>query len=220
MDRVTVATLLVIICLYGLYHIWRRLNASKDNRNFTKEFLNKLTGYFNSRGGSVEDYDWMTLKSEKMQHILGEGGILYNYRGPYQNDVYPVYQIIPNMLPSLRHALSDNVLSGDVADQYAHTLRDVLLRHIGSTGERIDSLVNDILNPLKWFREGVKEVVSMPVYLLSMLGILGEPLVSNMLSSNLFRVLSGVVALISFLSAVITIGLGWEQFSEKIITLL
>ncbi|WP_297809525.1 hypothetical protein [uncultured Methylophaga sp.] len=168
----------------------------------------------------MEDYDWMLHRSNKMQYNLGHAGIYGSYRPPYQNVVYSNYPIILNMLPDLRNALNDQVLSGDVASQYAHALREVLIRHIGETEDRINYLVDEIMNPLKWFREGVKEVVSIPVYLLSALGILSKPLASNMLSSSLFSVLSGVVALISFLSALVTIGLGWEQFSQKIIALI
>jgi hypothetical protein len=197
------------------------LNAIKDNRDFTDEFLSKLMRYVNSHGSSVEDYDWMIHRSNKMQDKLGHAGIYESYRPPYQNIVFRNYPIILNMLPDLRNALNDRGLSdSELASQYAHALREALIRHIGEAEDRINYFVDEIMNPLKWFREGVKEVVSIPVYLLSILGILGDSLASRMLSSTLFRVLSGIVALISFLSAVVTISLGWEQFSEKIITLL
>jgi hypothetical protein len=56
------------------------------------------------------------------------------------------------MLPDLRNALSDSYALGRLADQYAATIQEVIIRHIGSIEEIEEFNKKKLKNPVVWFR--------------------------------------------------------------------
>lgn len=184
------------------------------------EFFENFKAYMESGGDEVKYYTWMIHRSNKMQNQLGVTGIIHSYKPPYQNFAYKNYTVILSMLPDLKHALEDYILRDGVANQYASTIQDTLVRHIGIVEDRIDLIVSDLKNPLKWLHVGVSEIVSIPAYMLSSLGILSETNVTRIISSSIFKIFSGLIALFRLVSSVITVVLGWNQFLDLINRLL
>jgi hypothetical protein len=62
--------------------------------------------------------------------------------------------------------------------------------------------------------------VAVPAYLLSWLGIISESCVRKLISSVFFKAVSGLIALVGFVSAIVTIVIGWEEFAKKLASLL
>ncbi len=145
---------------------------------------------------------------------MGVIGIAFNYRPSYSNQIYARIHIIIHFLPELhrKFLLTDSTLFGREIIYYVQTIEDVLRRYTGTIDEKVTSKKAPLRNPLIWFTEGVKSILAFPLYILVSFGIFGTKLLESIVNSNLFKILSGLVALIGFASAIITIVVGYEDF--------
>lgn len=217
-DRIVIFSLVLATCGLGLLRILREKNRLSDYCSLAVEFMEHLKVYVRSRGSDLESYGWLMHRSNKMQSQLGFSGIYASYRPPYANFQYSNYPIVLNMLPDLRHALDDSILSDSpVVHQYSMALQDTLVRHLGSLHDQ-DERNNDALrNPVVWLREGVRVVIALPLTMLGWLGAIGESTVSRLLSGRIFKAISAFVAVVGFISAVMGIALGWDQFIQMVL---
>ena len=204
MEKLIVISILLAVSGYGFIKIGLRIRKYNKQHDFAREYLSKLKSYVDSTGRNIDDYGWMIHRSSKMQHHLGRLGILRDYQPPYKNFIFNSYPIILNMLPDLRNSIGDEIMRS-IAYQYANTLQETLVRHIGCVEDNLEFHVNDLKNPVKWLREGVREIVAIPVYLLSWLGIVSESIANKVVTSIIFKMLSGILALLGFISALVTI---------------
>jgi hypothetical protein len=183
--------------------------------DFASEFMERLRSYLESSGKDTEAYGWLIHRSNKMQIQLGPEGVLAAYKPPFANFQYQNYPVVLNLLPELRRALEDNILSGQhYSHQYGMLLQETLIRHGGSLHDRAETLARSLKNPLAWLREGVRAMVALPLSVLAWVGLLSEATVGRITGSKIFRVLSGFAAIIGFVSAVMGIALGWEAFVQ------
>jgi len=146
-----------------------------------------------------------------MQNDMGSQGILSNYRPPYQNFMFKNYPIILNMIPELRAAFDDILLS-KLAGQYSSALQESIVRHIGSIEDFLDRQRGELKNPIIWTREGVRSLAGIPANFLGWIGLISSSTAWRINSSLIFKIFSGALSLIGFVSAIITIALGWDQF--------
>ena len=219
LDRVVILALVLATCGLGLLRILKEKKRISDCSSLAVDFMENLKTYVRSHGNDLESYGWLMHRSNKMQRQLGFSGIYASYRPPYANFQYSNYQIILNMLPDLRHALDDSILSDSpVVNQYSMALQDTLVRHLGSLHDEDEINDRALRNPVVWLREGVRTVVALPLTLLGWLGAIGETTVSRLLSGRVFQAISAFVALIGFVSAVMGIALGWDQFVQMVVT--
>ncbi len=116
------------------------------------------------------------------------------------------------MLPELRNALSDSYVLSRLADQYAATIQEVIIRHIGSIEEIEEFNRKKLKNPIIWFREGVQLLISSPLYAAFWLGVIKEPVIDRLTGNIIFKFISTFVTLVGFVGSVITIVIGWDQF--------
>ena len=212
MDRLYLVCAIICICIIGFLRVNQYCNHLLDVKTFAIDFLDKLKTYLSSNGADGGAYSWLTLKSNKMQSQLGSAGIMAAYKPPFANFQYTNYPIILNMLPDLRNALSDSYALGRLADQYAATIQEVIIRHIGSIEEIEEFNKKKLKNPVVWFREGVQLLISSPLYAAYWLGVIKEPIIDRLTSNIIFKFISTVVTLVGFIGSIITIVIGWDQF--------
>lgn len=220
MDKLIVVGLVICIALYGLLRIYWDTQTISDRHNFALEFLGQLRTYLDSRGRDMKTYSWLISRSNKMQNQMGSQGIMGSYKPPYQNYMIKNYPIILNMLPELRKSIEDDILSRSLADQYANALQEALVRYIGTVEDILEEERREMQNPVIWLREGIRGIISIPMLILSWLGVISETTAFNISSSFFFRILAGLVATVGFVSAIVTIALGWKQFREMITKLI
>jgi hypothetical protein len=212
-DRVILIFALASILSLGLLSLVRCKSRICNEIAFSEEFINKLVVYVESNGCDSESYGWLTRRSSKMQKILGAYGVYASYRPPYAGFQFRDYPVIINMLPELRMTLESNFLSrGDLTRQYAVSLQETILRYIGVLEDRDNELFKCIRNPVAGFREGVRIIMALPLSILEWLGALSDKTVSALISSRVFKLLTAFISLVGFVSAVIGIVLGWNQF--------
>ena len=215
-DQLIIGCAVIATCCLGFRQILREKSRISHECMLAVEYLEHLKMYIQSQGKDHGAYGWLVHRSNKMQKQLGRSGIYASYRPPYANFQYSNYPIILNMLPDLRNALNDAVLLNNLAHQYSMALQDTLVRHLGSLHD-LDE-VNDtaLHNPVIWLREGVRVITAFPLSLLGWLGAMSETTIAHITSSRIFKAISAFAALVGFVSAVIGVVLGWEQFAQLV----
>lgn len=130
MDRLYLVFAVACLCFIGFLRVNYYCNHLLEVKSFARDFLEQLSIYLSSNGSDGKAYSWLTLKSNKMQNQLGSAGIMAAYKPPCANFQYSNYPIILNMLPDLRNALKDSYALGRLAEQYAATIQEVIIRHV------------------------------------------------------------------------------------------
>lgn len=194
----------------------KEIDFANKYRNKFNQFANKYFqsyGRFNSISGEFDGelYVWLTMNVNKIQGNLGTFGLV-NYVAPFQTYKVSNYQIVLNAIPKFR--------DGSVKDFDTHWVDDCLLRYIGHLEENSKEIKKNLRNPIVWFSEGIKEILSIPIIILGWFGIISNRTIDSVKDSLIYRVISGLVALVAFISGVVTIVLGYEQTVEFLMRLI
>lgn len=185
-------------------------------RQLAQEYLVRLGHYISSGGSDTASYSWLTQRAPAMQRQLGATGIMTAYRPPAANFQYTNYPILLNMLPELRKAFADSYVLERLASEYGATLQEVMLRHLGDIDQYDTKLAKKLRNPFIWLREGVRTTLAFPLYLLQWFGLTSESVTSTVTGNIIFRFLSSLAVVIGFIGSIVTIVLGWEQFTSMV----
>lgn len=214
MDRIIIVLVLITVALIGLMDIRRDIKALSDDLEFTNQFLVKLKEFITSHGDPAV-YTWLLMRCDRMQVQLGAAGLV-SFRPPFMNVEYRNYPLILNLLPELNRAMGEAGAGERIAARHAHDyaamLQEAVIRRGGVLQFQLDNIGRKATNPLVWFTRGVQWLIAMPLLVLVSIGIVSSSAISRVSSSPLFRVISGLVALIGLVSAVIGIITGWEPF--------
>lgn len=211
-QAITIAAVL-LVALIGFFKVRRGLINVTEKREFAETFATKLRAYIGSRGKDMEAFAWMIHRSNRMQHQMGQDGVFSVYRPPFANYGIRNYQIIHNMLPTLRQEFDDDILVSQAA-QTANTLQEALLRHLGSIDDVREVCIAELKNPFIWFREGIRALLSVPITLLVWFGVLSERTQTRITANPIFSILSAITAVVGFLSAIVSLILGWDEFTH------
>ncbi|MGM8363469.1 hypothetical protein ACSV4D_16265 [Flavobacterium sp. ARAG 55.4] len=220
-------TLLIIFILTGILitgfiKIRIRANRHIKKYNFANEFRNRFISLANAYGatydrwdrkGNVdqEQYIWLTKNVNTMQSDLGYIGTLH-YVAAFQRYTINNYQILINTIPKFRN--------GQVEDFDINSSDDCLVRYIGFVEEVLDDDSKDLKNPVIWFKEGVHEIMSLPLFIFSWFGIISNKSVSKFMANAFYKFITGIIALVTLISGIVTIIQGKEATIEMINKLL
>ncbi len=205
-------TIFIIIVVFSIGFIdSRRINNKTiEDAIFFKEYydnFNKLhTKYFKGQNCN-KDYTWLTLNLSRIENLIRTLGIV-SYRPPSQNYVIKNYQILTNTLQQFRQ--------GCVQINDANLVNDCLVMCIGYLDEYKKVTSRNIINPLVWFRDGFRKIINIPFIILTMFGLFNRKTVDNITRSLIYKVLTGLVGLVTLVGGLVTIVLGYDQ-SIKII---
>lgn len=202
---------ILAVFIIGFVKVYNRHSRVIKNIVFASEYRSKFADfskkYFKtyerrSRSGNFdyELYVWLTKNVSKIQNNIGSFGVV-KYKPEFQN-----YKIIINTIPKFRNG---HIKSFDV-----EIVDDCLLRYIGHLEEDLKETQKDLRNPIVWFREGFKEIMSIPILILSWFGIISNQTVNSINNSLIYKVISGLIALITLVSSVVTIIVGYDQTIE------
>ena len=90
----------------------------------------------------------------------------------------------------------------------------------GTDADYLQDFLSRIKNPLVWFREGVKIILLLPLSILNQLGLFSNKFYYKLKSSLFFKITSSLIAIIGFVSSIVTIVLGWNKFYQIIKSIL
>ncbi|HMR82040.1 MAG TPA: hypothetical protein PKE30_02875 [Niabella sp.] len=189
----------------------KKIEFASEYRKRFIEFANSYSENYDrwSRSGNFdgEQYVWLTMNVSKMQSYLGTFGVM-DYIAPFQTYTISNYQIIINTVPKFR--------DGSVKDFDIHSVDDCLLRYIGYLDDFGKGTQKNLRNPIIWFREGVKEILSVPIFIFNWFGIISTRTVHSIKDSLIYKVISGLIALVTLVSGIVTIVVGYDQTVEFI----
>ncbi len=172
-------------------NLYRNTFVQFSNRYFESDF-----GLPKAKNVDNELYHWLTKKSVQMQADLGGLGII-EYHAPFRTHIIRNYEVIVNSLPKYRDEL---IQQSDV-----NSCDDVLLRHIGNIENKIEILEKQLKSPLTWLQKGIRALIALPIYLLLWFGIITDKSASKIIQNTIFKIITGIFALVTFISCVVTI---------------
>lgn len=216
---VAIIATVVILMAVGYLSVRAVARSLAAQLSFADEFLTKLHSYYSSHGKDPQAYGWLTRNSVRMQRELGGLGILEFYKPAGADYALRNVQVVVNILTQLNQWLSDSyadLLAGP-AREAAQTLNDAIVRNVGVLAERQQAVERQLRNPVTLLREGVQQVLLLPVRVLSWLGIVGSYSINRLAARRAIVVVSGVITLVGLVSAIVTIVVGWHQFVAIIV---
>ena len=212
MSRFYVISVLLGVLGVGFARVLRALSGLLAERAEVESYIQTYTRYMQSRGADNQAYGALIERSCRTQEVLGEVGIMAQYMAPFSRYAIPNYQIIMNAVPAMHREFGLAFGGSD----HGQLVGETLVRYMGWSADRIAIKQRELRNPVVWFREGVATLLLLPVWLLQSLGLLSSSGSGRFASSALFRLLTGVVALLGLLSALVTIILGWRLALEVV----
>ena len=211
-----------VIFIIGVVQVYNRHNIVVKKFDFAVEYRNKFIEFANnyfknydrwSRSGNFdgEQYVWLTMNVSRIQNYLGTFGVM-EYIAPFQRYKVSNYQIVINTIPKFR--------DGSIQQFDINSVDDSLLRYIGYLDEYQKETQRNLRNPIIWFREGIREILSIPIFILSWFGIISNRTLNSIKDSLIYKVISGIIALVTLVSGIVTIIVGYDQtlkFINKIL---
>lgn len=221
MDKVIIIGMLIIIIIIG--HIIKRVRLKKirESKNFIIEYNNTLGEYINKLVNNEfdnEKYNYLVGKSKKVQIEMGENAILAFYEDPLKGIRTTNYQFIVNFIPEtleFRYTL-DNVLSKERFNQQIIWASSMFNRHINDCNEQEKKIKQEISNPFSCLAEGIRYILIFPIKLLYWFGIISETTTMKISASIIIKILGFLIGLIGFISSIMGIILGWNEFIKLI----
>lgn len=211
MTRLSVVLGLLGVLALGFTRVFGALSRLLGERKEVNDYILTFTGYMNSRGQDSQAYGDLLERSIRIQEIIGPVGVMAHYVAPFGRYTTPNYQIVMNAVPAMHREFGE-FTSG--RSDHGQFLGETLVRYMGWSADQIGSKQRELRNPVVWFREGVAALLLIPVWFLASLGLMSSSRSGRLANSMLFRLLTGVLALLSLASALVTIVLGWRQALE------
>ena len=209
---------ILLIFLIGFIQLFRNHSNTIKKHEFASEYRNKFIEFANkyfeqydrySKSGNLDSelYVWLTKNVSKIQSNVGNFGVM-SYKPAFQNYMINNYQLIINTIPKFREGQVENF---DVT-----SVDDCLLMYIGHIEELSEETLKNLKNPIIWFRVGFQEIISIPLFVLNWFGIFSKRTVNGIMESTFYKILTGIIALITLLSGIVTIIQGKEKTIEFI----
>lgn len=213
MSRFQLISIIVVIFLIGWLQLIYERRRIVQKEKYALEYLNKFKKYIESRGKDIESYSWMTYESVKMQNQLGILGIMSSYKPPSTNREYNQYQVLLNMLPALHSTFNSELLSiSFLTSDYVQVIQEMMVRHLGVLGEEKKDIQSEIKNPFKAFRASIQLILLLPFNIVNWFGLTTKKFLWRLSRNPIFKIISGLVAVITFISAIVSIVVGWKDF--------
>ncbi len=220
-ERIYILLLAGAVALTGFIRLLKVFLDTGKKHDFAVEYFDKLDDYIDKRGDDPETYAWLIKRSNSIQKQISSEPLLPSHGRAGANPQYKDTPVIINMLPELRSALHDGLLSrGSVAVSYGSSLLQELLRHIGIIEDARREQAAWLRNPFVWLREGVRFIVELPVHILSWLGIMSEQTVRSVVRGAVVRAFEVFVTAVGLIGAVIVVSVGWPYFKGLVDALI
>jgi hypothetical protein len=204
---------ILFVMLFGFIQVVRRNSRLLSKIKFTNDYRNKFIQFSNqyfetydrfNRTGNVhgDQYIWLTMNVNKIQNMVGTFGVM-TYKPAFQDYMINNYYVIINTIPKFRE--------GPIESFDVNSVDDCLLRYLGHLEDLSKDTQKNLRNPIIWFREGFKEIISTPIFLLNWFGIISNKRLSSIKASVFYKIITGLIALVTLVSGIVTIVVGYDQ---------
>ena len=215
---VVMTAIAVLVLLVGFVGVFRRAWGLRYKRDAIDDFRNEFITWCNSGFEDQRAYTALMLGSAKVQDLLGGWGTI-GYRPPFSSVMFNNWDVITNAIPLILQ-FNTTGLSRQQVDTHAQLVDDTLLRGIGAVETELTAAAGDMKNPLKWASVGMTYILTLPVLLLTQFGILSKKTYDWISASLVIRSIAFLAWSLGFLSAVMSILMGWGDFLKMVKPLL
>lgn len=213
-------SLIIIIIIIGFIIIVIDVRKSVNEYNFTNEYYGKFTNLVSDvlkkKTFKNKEYAWLMSNSDKMQNILGEVGIIsYMERNRMHNNI----PILLNVMNEMISYVNDSYVSeNDI--KMINWCENAFLRKMGILDEYIKNEPKKSLNPFYDLAKGIKCILGIPIDILYSMGLISYVRKSKIQQNIIFRLLSGLLSLVTIFSTIMSIFVSWDEFVEIIKNLI
>lgn len=212
-----ILVLLGIIILGFIVTIYKKRDIDK-RYNFVKEYLDttRIVGNLISDDKPInEQYTWLQYHVIKIQKELGPYGIISAYKPAYADYYHRNYEIMLNGIREIKDLYVKQSSKRQIIDLIM-TIDDILLMYLGHLNTDISALGKKMLNPFILLREGLVVLITLPLRILYWSELINYASVEKLERSVIFKILSFVIYIITVLSSVLTLIIGYEDLMEII----
>lgn len=206
--------ILLVFCLIIVGIIVKIFDIRKivDDYNFTNEYYKKFNNLFSevfkNKSYKIEEFNWLMANSDKMQYILGDIGIIsYTEYNMYYKNI----PILLNTMNKIFDYVNDSYISQNEFKMVSWC-QNIFMRKIGILNEYIENTPKKLLNPFFDLSIGIKYILSIPINILYSIGIISYSGKNKIEQNILFKITSGIISLLTILSTIMAIVVGWEDF--------
>ncbi len=204
---------ILTVFIIGFVQVYNRHSMVAKKIDFAREYRNKFIEFTNkyfqthdrySSTGDIDSelYIWLTMNVSKIQNYVGSFGVML-YKPAFQSHMINNYLIIINTIPKFRE--------GQVHNFDVRSVDDCLLRYMGYLEEYSKDTLKNLRNPMVWFREGLREFLSVPILIFSWFGIISSQTLNSIKDSLIYKVITGLIALVTLVSGLVTIIVGYDS---------
>jgi hypothetical protein len=211
MTRFQVALMICGICAIGYVYLRFAHKGLQKRMRQTADFLSHLHVFLQTRSVDSDNYSWLLRHSYEMQANMGDLGIMGQFHAAYSREVIHNWPIVINSLPAMRRSLSRDFGSEQEFDEYGALVQEAILRYIGPLESEVRESRDRLRNPVIWFRYGVQWLLLSPFIVLRWLGLHRIPEQTALGANPVFRFLAASASVITLLSSLVTIIVGWDR---------
>jgi len=218
MERLIPIGILVVIIVIGFIVKLLQLKDYNERIDFCVDYKENFTDLINTYTSTSEVkhvlYNELTEKAVRMQGELGPDGLM-DMMDPLKGVKVQNYQALLNFLPEIREM---SYWQGNSVMQHrfmssAQACDDMLIRHLGRLNDIWKQKRKHLFNPLSCFADGIRWILWLPSNILLWCGFITEMTAVKLRYNWFVKLLTFFVTIIGLVCSVVTIVIGWEQFS-------
>lgn len=193
-----VPVIVLVIASVGFVTILKKILDLNNRINLLVVFLNKFVNlsnkYFEKNKLDQKLYNWLIDNVDEVQNMLGSVGVI-SYKPPFANYMHTDYLVVINTIPQFK---AEGPHPHDIS-----LIESLLRRVISSFNKSKSNLNKQLKNPLKWLTEGIKFVLSIPLYLLEQVGVVSQGTVLKIQKNGIFKLIIAILSFIGILETVL-----------------
>ncbi len=220
MDKIIIIVAIIVVCVIGLMLKIKYIYDLNKRHEFVVEYHNKFVDLINGKmSGSFNqiNYTWLMKNVHKMHSELGAIGYV-NYVDKLHGVQATNHALLLNFLAEVQQ--EDDIRNPIIAKRMmdsAKTCSDMFIRHDGDLSEWKEETKKKVCNPFSLFGEGVRYIVHLPINCFYWLDLISLETAVKIKTNMFLKMIEKIFMLLSLLSAVVTIVIGWNEFVVIII---
>jgi hypothetical protein len=176
---------------------------------FVREFTNRFASCASGRDSASfdENMTWLNGRIPKLSDELGGFGVV-QYKPAFANYIHNNYALVPNTVLKMA--------TGSAAAQDLQMTMAMLIQHSGRLEDLLKDTFARLKNPVLWFFDGLRSILSIPAWILAGSGVIRATTVQRFKDSRIVRFLTALIAIATLVSTIMSIVLGWAAFLDVV----
>lgn len=195
---------------------------AKKTAEFRDKFIDLANHYMEHRQVDPKLYQECIREVDDIQTELGYDGMVADFIDPLKNIRMTNMQVLVNIFPEMISMVSqmDSYIIQVRMNQFIQQCIDSMEKHIGRIYRLTETERKQLWNPIACFGKGMRGVLSFPLDALYWLGLLNARSNRAIQDNVIFKLIEKVVTAVGFISSVMGIVLGWDEFVKIILEMV